>query len=263
LSERDVQGSPPVAVINERMAKKYFPGVDPIGKRLLIQGILLWKTQLGPEISREVVGVAADERVGRLDARDDDPGVYVTTDQSPQQFQSLVVRGAIDPTLLQAAIRKTILAINRDQTLTNMKTLEQTKIESLGDNRRRSALLGIFAGFALLLSAVGIYGVVSSAVEQRTREIGIRTALGASPRAILALILRGGMGLVAAGLLLGGAGVFGLMRLLSSLLFGVSERDPLTIGAVAAILAAVAFVACLIPARRATRVNPNIALRAD
>ena len=169
----------------------------------------------------------------------------------------------MDPALLQQSIRKAVLAINRDQTLPDMKTLDTIKVESLGSNRLRTALLSIFAGVALLLSAVGIYGVVSYGVAQRTREIGIRAALGAAPANILKLILRGGMTTVTLGLLIGIAGVFSLTQLLASLLYGVGDRDPLTIGGVAAMLGLVALVACYLPARKATKVNPLIALRAD
>ncbi len=263
LSERDVKGAPPVTVINESFAKKYFPKGDAIGKRIMIEEIQFAKTGLGPDIPWEVVGVIADERVDRLDTRDPSVGVYVTHEQSPQLGQSIVVRGAMDPALLQAAIRKAVLAVNKDQTLPDMKTLEQIKVESLGDNRLRTVLLGIFAGVALLLAAIGIYGVVSYGVAQRTREIGIRTALGASPGTILKLVLRGGMTNVTLGLLIGIAGVFGLMQLLSSLLFGVGDRDPVTIGAVAAVLGCVALLACYFPARRAAKVNPIIALRCE
>jgi len=187
----------------------------------------------------------------------------VPIDQSPQMGQAIVVRGAMDIGSLQQSIRKAVLAVNKDQALPDMKTLEQAKTESLGDNRLSSTLLGIFAIIALLLSAIGIYGVVSHGVEQRTREIGVRAALGASPAEILKLILRGGLTNVLLGLVIGIAGVFALTGLLSSLLFGVGDRDPLTLAGVAAILAAVAMAACYVPARRATKVNPIIALRCE
>jgi putative ABC transport system permease protein len=156
-----------------------------------------------------------------------------------------------------------VFAVNKNQTLPDMKTLDEIKVESLGDHRLRTILLGIFASVALLLSAIGIYGVVSYGVVQRTREMGIRAALGARPGSILSLILRGSMTNVTLGLLIGIAIVFSLTQLLSSLLFGVGDRDPVTIGAVAGILASVALIACYIPARRATKVNPIIALRCD
>ena len=261
LNEHDVKGSPPAAVINETMVRKYFPNEDPLGKRILVQQIVPGKTQLGPEIPWEVVGVVADERVTNLDDKNDNPGMYVTNDQSPTPFQAVVVRAAMDPVLLQETIRKTVLGINKDQPLTDVKTLEQIKAESMASNRLRSLLLGVFAGIAVLLSAVGIYGVISYSVAQRTQEIGIRAALGASKGNLMGLILRGGMLMTGIGLVLGLAGTLGLTRLLAALLFGVGARDPITIAAVAVLLSIVALVACCIPAHRATKVDPVIALR--
>ncbi len=262
LSDRDVKGSPPVTVINETMARKYFPKRDPIGKRILIQEIVPGKTQLGNEIPWEVVGIVADEKVGSLDDKEDDnPGIYVSNQQSPTYYQALLVRAAMDPTTLQQAILKAVHDVNKDQPLTDVKTLEQIKSESLASNRLRSMLLAVFAVVAVLLSAIGIYGVISYSVAQRTHEIGIRAALGASAGNILGLILRSGMLMTGIGLLLGLIGALALSRLLASLLFGVGERDPATILGVAAILSAVALLACYLPARRATRVDPVIALR--
>lgn len=263
LTERDVKGSPPVAVINEAMAKRYFPGEEPIGKRIMVEEIFYGKTGLGPDIPWEIVGIIADERVDRLDAREPSPGMYVTTSQSPQTGQNLVVRAAMDPVLLQQSIRKAVLAVNKDQTLPEMKPLDQLRDESMGDNRLRTYLLGIFAGVALLLAAIGIYGVVSYGVEQRTREMGIRAALGATQASILKLVLRAGLTDVTLGLLIGVAGAFSLTGLLASLLVGVGDRDPLTLLGVAFLLAGIALLACYIPARRATRVNPLIALRCE
>jgi putative ABC transport system permease protein len=263
LNEHDIKGAAPVAVINEAMAKKYFPDEDPLGKRIMVEEIIYGKTGLGPDVPWEIVGVIANEQVDRLDAKELSSGMYVSTSQSPQGGQGLVVRGELNPAALQSAIKKAVLAVNKDQTLPDMKSLEQIKHESLGDNRLRSFLLGIFAAIALLLAAIGIYGVVSYGVEQRTREIGIRAALGADAVTILRLILRGGLTTVILGLLIGVAGVFALTSLMSSLLYGVGDRDPITLSSVAGILAAVAIVACYVPARRATKVNPIIALRCE
>ena len=264
LADTDVHGAPPVAVINQSMARKYFPGADPIGKRILIQQIVPGKTQLGEEIPWEVVGITADEAVGNLDDKpDDNPGMYVSNEQSPDYGQGVVVRGAMDTALLREAIKKAVHEISPDQTLPDMKTLDVIKAESMGENRLRVLLLGTFAGVSLLLSAIGIYGVISYSVTQRTREIGIRAALGATRGNVLALILREGMGLTVLGLLLGVAGAFGLSQLLTSLLFGVGGRDPVTLAAVFGVLGLVAFLACFVPAQRATRVNPVVALRTE
>jgi putative ABC transport system permease protein len=261
LDERDVKGAAPVMVINEPFAKKYFPKEDPIGQRVLIQEIALGKTQLGPEIPWEIVGIVAGEKNDSVDDLVEGEGVYVTIEQSPQLYLSLAVRGAMEPAILQKSILKAVHGVNKDQTLPGLKTLEQAKIQSMGDERLRSMLLSVFAGVALLLSAIGIYGVLSYSVAQRTREIGIRAALGATSGSILGLILRGGMTLVAIGLITGLGAVLALTRLLSALLYGVGERDPVTIGAVAVILAVVALLACYLPALRATKVDPIIALR--
>jgi predicted permease len=261
IEDRDVKGAPGVAVINETMVRLYFKGEEPLGKRILVQEIVPGKTQLGPEIPWEVVGVIADEKVDNLGGKGDNPGMYVSNQQSPVFFQSLVVRAAMDPSGLKQSLAKAVHEINKDQTLTDVKTLDQIKEESSASNRLQSVLLTVFAAIAVLLAAIGIYGVISYSVEQRTHEIGIRAALGASKGDLLALILRNGMLLAGIGLVLGFGSALGLTRLLANLLFGVGERDPLTIGAVAVLLAGVALLACYVPARRATKVDPMVALR--
>ena len=261
LSERDAAGGPPVTVINETMARKYFPKEEPIGKRILVQQIIPGKTQLGPEVAWEVVGVVADERVSSLDDKTDNPGIYVTNEQSPVYFGGLVVRAALEPSRLEKSLRAAVYAVDKDQPLTDVKTLERIKTEAMGGDKLRSLLLGVFAGIAMLLAAVGIYGVISYAVAQRTGEIGIRAALGASRSNLLGLVLRDGLALTGAGLALGVAAAFGLTRLLATLLFGVGVYDPLTLTVVAAVLGCVGLLACYIPARRAMRVDPAVALR--
>ncbi len=261
FNDHDGHGAPPVTVINETMARLYFKDEEPVGKRILVQEIVPGKTQLGPEIPWEVVGVVADEKVTNVDSRFDSPGMYVSNEQSPVFYQSLVVRAGMDPSRLKQALAKAVHEINKDQTVTEVKTLDQIKAESMASNRLQSMLLTVFAAIAVLLAAIGIYGVISYSVEQRTHEIGIRAALGASRGDLLRLVLRGGMLMAAIGLVLGFAGALGLTRLLANLLFGVGARDPATIAAVAVLLAAVALFACYIPARRATRVDPLVALR--
>jgi putative ABC transport system permease protein len=261
LGGHDAKGAPAVTVINETMARLYFKDEEPIGKRILVQDIVPGKTQLGPEVPWEVVGVVADEKVDNLGGRGDNPGMYVSNEQSPVFFQALVVRAAMDPAGLKQALTMAVHEVNKDQTLTDLKTLDQIKAESMASNRLQSLLLTVFAAIAVLLAAIGIYGVISYSVEQRTHEIGIRAALGASKGDLLSLILRSGMLMAGIGLVLGLGGAFGLTRLLANLLFGVGERDPMTIGAVAALLTCVALLACYIPARRATKVDPMVALR--
>jgi putative ABC transport system permease protein len=265
LNARDVKGVPQVMVINETMARKYFPDGDPIGKRILIPDMPFGEKHLGREIPWEVVGVIADARSVSPRYNDDQLNVYVTVEQSLQSSNvvRLFIRSAIDPVLLQQAIPNAVQEINPGQIVMNITTLEQIQASSMLGDRFHLVMLGIFASVALVLAVIGIYGVVSYSVTQRTHEIGIRAALGANSSNILGLILRSEMAPVALGLVIGLAGVFGLTRFVSSLLFGVGEHDPITIAAVALILAAVALIACWIPARRAAKVNPMVALRCE
>jgi putative ABC transport system permease protein len=260
LMDRDVKGSPPVAVINQAMASRYFANQDPIGQRLLIEEIVPGSPALGPEIPWEIVGVIADERTGSLDGTFR-PGVYVSLEQSPSFFVGLVVRSRVEPESLQRAITQAVHELDRNQPVTDVRTLEQIKTESSAQNRLRTMLIGVFAALALVLSAVGIYGVISYSVAQRTHEIGIRSALGAGGGRLLRLVLGQGMALAVGGLALGCAGSLGLRRLLETLLFGVGARDPLTMAASAGLLACVALAACYIPARRAAKLDPLVALR--
>ena len=260
LAPQDTKGAPPVVVINETLAHREFPKENPIGKVILIQEIIPGKTELGPEIPWQVVGVIEDEKIeGLNDQRS--AGVYVTMEQSPKYDMALAVRTGIDPMALERPIRSAIHQIDKDQALTDVRTLEQIKTESVASDRLQTTLLGSFGGIALLLSAIGIYGVISYAVAQRTHEIGIRAALGASAGRLLGMVLRNGITLAGTGLAIGAAGALALTRLLGSLLFGVSARDPLMLIAAAVVLGGVAVLACYIPARRAARVDPMIALR--
>jgi putative ABC transport system permease protein len=261
LEDRDAKGAPTVTVINETMARKYFATEEPLGQRILVQEIVPGKAQLGPEIPWEVIGVVADEKVNNLDDTKDNPGMYVSNEQSPVFSQALVVRTLLDTSRLEQAIRRAVRGIDKDQPLTDMKTLDQIESESMASNRLESALLGVFAGIATLLSAIGIYGVISYSVAQRTHEFGIRAALGASTSDLLGLVLRGGVLMTAIGLAIGLGGALGLTRLMESLLFGVGARDPATIAAVGGILGCVALLACYVPAYQATKVDPMVALR--
>ncbi len=264
LRETDTRGSSPVTVINERLVDRFFAGEDPIGKRIIAQEIVPGKSQLGAEIAWEVVGVVWNEAVGGLRRQNrGTPGMYVTNYQNAAYQQSVVVRSEIDTTLLRPAILSAVRTINPDQAITELKALEDIKNDSLSNSRFRVTLFGLFAGVSLLLAAIGIYGVISYAVTQRTREIGIRRALGASQPNVLWQVLRNGLSLTGFGLVLGGLGALGLGRFISSLLFGVDERDPLILIGVAGALAVVSVIACFLPALRATKVEPTIALRAE
>lgn len=259
LSEQDTQGSTPVTVINETMANKYFKNEDPIGRRILIQQIVPAKHELGKDIPWQIVGVVADEKVGDLD--DSSPGVYVQTAQSPTVGAGLVVRAALDPNRLVKSVEQAVWQVNKNQALTDIKTLEQVKSESLGGNRLRTYLLIVFAALALLLAAIGLFGVISYTVTQRLQELGLRAALGASSWDLLRLVVKNGLGLTGIGLIIGVIGSLALTHLLASLLFQVSPRDPFSLAAAVLVLTLVALCATFIPALRATRVDPLVALR--
>ena len=260
LSDRDSKGAAPVLVINDRLAKRYFPDQEPLGQHILIQEIVPGKPVLGDEISWEVVGVVASEKIGG--PRDDQSaGVYVSNEQSPVYGMTLIVRSKLNPLSLANAIRAAIHSVGKDQALGDFRTVDQIKDQALAGNRLQATLMGIFAGVALLLAALGIYGVISYSVEQRTHELGIRAALGASKQRLLRLVLLRGLALTAIGLAIGLAGSLAVTRQMKSILFGVGAQDPATMIEVAAILAAVAVIACYIPSRRATKADPMVALR--
>jgi putative ABC transport system permease protein len=261
LEEGDLAGGAPVTVINETMAKRYFAEENPLGQRILIEQIVPGKPELGPEVPWEVVGVVVDEKVNSLD--NESPGVYVPNAQSPIVGVSLVVRATGDPARLVKAVQSAVWNIDKNQALSNVITLEQIKSESLGSNRLRTGLIGVFAAIALALAAVGVYGVMSYSVAQRRNEMGIRSALGAGSGDLVRLVVGGGMRTALLGLALGALGAFGLTRFLATLLFNTSPTDIPTMLVVGGTLAAVAMLACYLPARRATRVDPIEALRSE
>jgi putative ABC transport system permease protein len=255
FTDRDAADAPKVAIINETLARRVFPGEDPVGKRLTA-----WRDE---KFAREIVGVAGDVKMGEMEG-EDAPQVYVPLAQNPTWGSlSLAVRTTVEPESLTGAVRGAVLSIDKNQPVYDVRTMEDVRSASVANMRMVVILFGVFAALALLLAAVGIYGVLSYAVAQRTHEIGIRLALGAQRSDVLRLVVGHGMRLVILGVVLGTAGAFAVTRLLESLLFGVSATDPATFAAVSAALSAVALLACYIPARRATRVDPIIALRYD
>ena len=260
LSDRDVKSSPRVLVINERLAKRDFKDENPVGRRLLIEEIIPGKTGLGPDIAWEIVGVIRDEKVNGMDDIQS-AGVYVSNEQSPAYGGTLSVRAGSNPATLLKSITVAIHGVNKDQAITDIRTVDEIKELSVAPNRIQSTLLGIFGTVALLLAAIGIYGVISYSVAQRTHEIGIRVALGATTGGLMRLILGRGLVLTSVGLVIGLAGALGLTRLMTTILYGVGARDPGTMVAVASVLAGVAAAACYVPARRATKVDPIVALR--
>ena len=265
LEDSDVPDAPPVTVINETMAKTYFKGEDPIGKRILIRQLVFGKRDHGPEIAWQVVGVVRDEKVGGkvFSLGEDIPVIYVTFYQSPGTYNSLVVRAAMNPLALRRSVEHAIWKVNKNQAVANVETLEEIKSQSVAPARLRTALLAIFAGIAVLLAAVGIYGVVSYSVAQRAHEMAIRLSLGASPGDLLKLVIGKAMLMVLVGLALGAAAALALARVLRSLLYETSPTDLGMWVAAGALLAAVAFLACYFPAWRVTKVDPLTILRSE
>jgi putative ABC transport system permease protein len=253
FTEHDNDKAPKVILINETLAQKHFAGVDPVGKRLNLDV---------NGINGEIVGVVGDVRSANL-SKEAGPEVYVPYAQVPIGDVSLVVRSssAADPTLLTPALRSAVQEIDRDQPLYEVHTMNALVAESVSRQRFGMTLLALFAGLALALASVGIFGVMSFLVTQRTHEIGIRMALGAQRRDVLKMIVGQGMKLTLVGVALGLAAAFALTRLMASLLYGVSATDPATFVGVALLLTAVALLACYVPARRAMRVDPMVALR--
>jgi putative ABC transport system permease protein len=255
FTDADRADAPKVAIINETMAKRFWPGADPIGKRL--------KTG-GPERPKnpwmEIVGVVGDVKYAGLDAVPE-PALYQPHQQAAWEAMYVVVRMGKEPASLAPALQNAVWSLDRDLALAGSRTMDQLLFESVEEPRFRMTLMLVFAALALALASVGIYGLMAYAVTQRTQEIGVRLALGALPADVLRLILRQGLLLTLAGIGLGMAGSLALTRLLSSLLFEVSATDPLTFVGVASLLGAIALLACYIPARRAMKVDPLVALR--
>ena len=242
LSGDDTAGAPRVAIINETLARREFPDEDPIGRRILVPEIVPGKTEFGQQIAWEIVGVIEGERITGL-GDEISAGMYVSNQQSPTYGINLIVRAGVPSQSLQRALRSAVDRVNRDQALGDVRTLEQIVDLSMVANRVTSTLLATFASVALLLAAVGIYGVISYTAAQRTHEMGIRASLGASAGKLRMLIFQGGMWLTLIGLSIGLAGTFAATRVLSSMLYGVDAHDPLTIAVVAAVLSGVAGLA--------------------
>jgi putative ABC transport system permease protein len=254
FTEQDKEDSPPVVIVNQTFANRLFPGEDPVGKRLTLPSIQ------SPPI--EIVGVVGDEKVTRMDTPTT-PVVYGPYLQDPGRTINLVIRTSSEPAMLANSVRSQIQSLDADLPVFDVRTMQEVIDRSPSTFLRRypAFLIGTFAGVSLLLAVIGIYGVISYSVTQRTQEIGVRMALGAQRRDIFKLIVGQGMMLALLGVGLGLIAAFTLTRFLESLLFNVSAKDPLVYGFVSLILMLVAFLACYIPARRATRVDPMTALR--
>ena len=255
ITDQDTKDSPNVALINKTMAAQLWPNQDPLGKRIKFPG-----SDKNPQPWRTIVGTVTDVSQYALD-KTPPMQIYLPHNQFPTSLNSIVVRTQNEPTAMIGAIRREIQAVDKDQAVFNVTTLEQLIGDSILIRRFFMLLLLVFAALALILAAVGIYGVMSYVASQRTYEIGIRMALGAQAHDVLKLIIGNGMALTLIGILAGLAGAFALTRLMAGLLFGVSATDAITFLSVSIGLTLVALLACYIPARRATKVDPLVALR--
>ncbi len=255
FNDRDRADTPRVLIVNEALARRFFPGQSAIGKRLGVEdeNRLDWA---------EIVGVVGNVKHQRLDA-ETKPELYQPYSQNPRNFISIAVRSTGEPGSLLAPIRAEVAALDPDQPIYQISTMESLLARTLAQSRFVMLLLGIFSALAMALAAVGIYGVMSWFVTQRSKEIGIRMALGAQQRDVLSMVVREGMLLAVLGVALGLAGSFALTRIIANLLYSVGPTDPATLAGVSVLLSAVAFLACWFPARRAARVDPMITLRAE
>jgi putative ABC transport system permease protein len=256
FTANDNVNTPPVVIVTAEFAQRFLSGENPIGKR--IRMLYPWA---GPQVPwREIVGVAGDIKASGLHTAAK-PEIYLAHAQEPFNEMYVAVKTDVDPHSLINAVRAEVTALHKAQPIYDVRTLDERLSASLTQQRFSMLLLTLFALLALILTAVGLYGVMAYTVTQRTQEIGIRVALGAQARDVLKLILKQGMRLALIGLTFGLAGAFALMRLLGGLLFGVSAHDPLTFSVIAVLLIVVALLACWVPAWRATKVSPTVALR--
>ena len=247
-----------MVLVNESFARHYFPNENPLGQRLKLGPARIWR---GERLtSFEIVGIVRDVKSAGLEAPSE-PAYYVSASQLPLEDMMILVRTTTDPASIVGAVRQAVWSIDPNQPISNVATLEKVVDDSIAQRRLNMLLMGLFGGLALLLSAVGIYGLLSHAVTQRTQEMGIRMALGAQVGDVLKLVLRQGMLLALIGEAIGLVAAFALTRLIRGLLFGVTPNDAMTFVAVVGVLTFVALLACYIPARRATKVDPLIALR--
>jgi putative ABC transport system permease protein len=253
FTDQDKAGAPPVIIVNETLARKYWPNQDPIGKRIRFYG----PVERNPWM--QIVGVVKDVRHDL--SIPITPDYYLPHAQDSWNSMVLVAKTKVDPTTLAAPIREQVWSIDKDQPVFDVRTMHEVRAISVALYSFSSISLSVFAGIALLLAAIGIYGVMAYAVTQRTHEIGIRMALGASGRDVLQLVVKHGMALALIGIGLGLGGAWAVTRFMSSLLVGVSATDALTLSSVSFCLLLVALFACYVPARRATKVDPLVALR--
>jgi putative ABC transport system permease protein len=257
FTELDGPGAPNVVLVDEELARRYWPTEDPIGKRIT------FARPTGDSIPwREVVGVVGHVKNDPVDG-DARVQLYVPYRQMPRAAMAVAVRTSGDPLAAVPQVRDLVRSLDREQPISMIKTMDDLVNDSMGQRRVSTMLLTVFAGFALLIACIGLYGITAYAVTQRTREIGVRMALGAVTSQVVRPFVRDSLTLAVLGLVLGTAGALAASRLLASQLYGVAATDPLTLGSTAFLLAAVAALASWLPARRATRVDPIIALRSE
>jgi putative ABC transport system permease protein len=269
FASEDKSNSQPVAIINETLARRFFPNEDPVGKTIWMgapENLLPPEAQtlVGRFPRRLIVGVVSDVKGGSLN-QPTPALVYAPLTQHRREGWSnnlmLAVQTSTTPEALTSAIREQVRALDPDQPVTSVRTIDELLDRTLSQAKFSLLLFGLFAALALVLAAIGIYGVMATAVAQRTHEIGLRMALGAQKRDVFRLVIGEGMMLVLIGVAAGLASAVALTRLMSTLLFGVSATDPMTLALITLLLATVALLACYLPARRATKVDPMIALR--
>lgn len=262
LTDEDTADGRRVIVVNERLADRYFPGQDPIGRRVFNPEIIPGEMARGPELEWEIVGVVRDEKITALD--DDTSAVgYVTYAQGPVYFTNLIVTGDIPVASLEQDVRRALREVDPGQAVLDVRTMEQIRSASVGSNRFQAVLLGVFSTAALSLATVGIFGLLAYTVAQRRREIGIRAALGASPGDLLRLVLRKGLSLTLLGLVLGLVTTYALSPLLSPLLYRIDPHDPYLLAGVASLFLLIAGCACVAPALRAAGITANSVLRSE
>jgi putative ABC transport system permease protein len=253
-NERAIAGVKSI-VIDEEFARRHWPNEEAVGKRVRLGG----SDPRAPVL--EVIGVVGRVKMESLNQNSDRVQGYFPYAQLPQSGMTVIIKSSSDPTQLVNSARQTVAQIDPDQPIYSVRTMNEIRAESVAPERLNLTLLSLFAGIALVLAIVGIYGVMSYSVTQRTHEIGIRMAIGAQPRDVFRMILAQGMKLAFIGIALGLVGAYGLTRLMQTLLFGVKPTDAATYAIIAALLAVVAFLACYLPGRRATKVEPTVSLR--
>ena len=260
FSEQDTAISPRVALVNENFVRRFLPGTEPLGKRLIIEQLIPGVAKLGPPLEWEIVGVFHNVRGGSL-RNDDRSDIYVPFEQSPWPWVNFAVRTEGDPLSISKSIASAMNSMEPEVALADVKTMDQILDEGLVSDRFLTTLYATFACVALLLATVGIYGVMTFSVAQRTHEIGLRMALGAAREQVLAVIFKEGLALALVGLAIGLGGAALVGRAMRGMLYGVGSFDFLAFGGVALVLFAAALIACYLPARRATDVDPIVALR--